>query len=286
MTAHRAPAPHAAHARGVFLADVDAVRQALRTAVVGGVALLAACGALLVLRRWAGAATRPPEPLLLVALGAIFVLAGWSLRWMAYRAAPRQGPLGFAPAISIATSTAVCGLACGLTFAATPLGVRAVFWLIVLGSELAAWRAYRGAAPFKPGGEGSHRETATAGVGARLPQRRAPRPPADATVLQQQVRIRSAAGCETLTGDFRAAFLPAQRSTSLHVAFCPPFVLAPDVHVQQISGPEARLKIAQVLPFGARIDVKLSREATTSTEVVVHVAAQCEATPAADRIAS
>ncbi len=284
MTAQGASPPSVADAQGATVPAGDPLGGALRTAAAGGVALLAASSALLVVRRWAGAATQPPEPLLLVTLGGIIVLAGWCLRFLAFRAAPEECRTRFTQAISIATSTAVCGLACGLTFAATPLAVRGVLWATVLGSELAAWLAYR-AAPPNRGGDVPHRGADTAGTGTRLPSARVPRPPSDAVIVQQQIRTRSATGCETLAGDFQATFVPGQRTTSLHVAFCPPFALLPGVTVQQISGAEARLNVAQILPYGARIDVKLPREASRLTEVVVHVTAECEATGSADRIA-
>jgi hypothetical protein len=41
------------------------------------------------------------------------------------------------------------------------------------------------------------------------------------------------------------------------VAFCPPFAGTPELTAVQLDGPEARIKIAQLLPYGARLDVKL-----------------------------
>ena len=49
-----------------------------------------------------------------------------------------------------------------------------------------------------------------------------------------------------------------QRSASVHVAFCPPFARTPNATVEQIEGSRARVKTVQLLPYGARFDLKLA----------------------------
>ena len=67
-------------------------------------------------------------------------------------------------------------------------------------------------------------------------------------VSQQLTRSQTADGVEELSGWLRIAFVAGQRTGSLHVAFCPPFVTTPELAVEQLDGPEARLKTAQLMP--------------------------------------
>ncbi len=92
-------------------------------------------------------------------------------------------------------------------------------------------------------------------------------------LLQRLDRLRQPDGVELLSGLLRVELVAGQRSTSVHVPFCPPFLHAPQLDVQQIEGPACRLKTAQNLPFGSRIDVKLSQPAEEPTAVVLRITA-------------
>jgi hypothetical protein len=81
-------------------------------------------------------------------------------------------------------------------------------------------------------------------------------PPTDG-VTQQFVRSHTADGTETLCGWLRVEMPAGARTISSHIAFCPPFARTPGVEIHQITGPTARVKPAQVLPYGARLEVKL-----------------------------
>ncbi len=76
-------------------------------------------------------------------------------------------------------------------------------------------------------------------------------------VTQQLTRSVSPDGCDVLAGWLRLEFAPRQRISNLHVAFCPPFIGTPELTALQLEGPEARIKIAQLLPYGARLELKL-----------------------------
>ena len=92
-------------------------------------------------------------------------------------------------------------------------------------------------------------------------------------VSQQLVRSRVADGAEELSGWLRLAFAAGQRTGSIHVAFCPPFATAPELTIEQSGGPEARIKTAQLLPYGARIDLKLAAAAGEPTSVLLQFTA-------------
>jgi hypothetical protein len=97
-------------------------------------------------------------------------------------------------------------------------------------------------------------------------------PPAE--VLQQLTRSQAADGTEELFGWIRLPFAVGQRTGCIHVAFCPPLCVTPEVTVEQIEGPDARIKTAQLLPYGARFDLKLAAAAESSTTVVLQFLAR------------
>lgn len=87
--------------------------------------------------------------------------------------------------------------------------------------------------------------------------------------IQQLTRIRDADRQESIVGTLRAEFLPGQRTTEVYVGFCPPFDGPPSVQVEQSDGPPARLTVAQVVPHGARIEVKLHEPRDSAEAVLV-----------------
>lgn len=88
-------------------------------------------------------------------------------------------------------------------------------------------------------------------------------------VFQQMQRGVTEDGHDFCHGWVRARFEPRQRVASIHLAFCPPMAIVPEMHIDQVAGPEAKIKIAQLLPYGARLELRLSEahEGVTSTRV-------------------
>ena len=81
-------------------------------------------------------------------------------------------------------------------------------------------------------------------------------------------------GPNELSGWLRMPFAAGQRTGSMHVAFCPPFAATPELAVEQIDGPEVRIKTAQLLPYGARLDLKLAAAAEEPTAVLLQFSAR------------
>jgi hypothetical protein len=102
--------------------------------------------------------------------------------------------------------------------------------------------------------------------------------PLPGDVLQEFVRSRQPDGAELLTGWMRVPLSPGQRSAAVHLAFCPPFVRTPRITVAQQEGPTARIKEAQVLPFGARLDLKLAQATDTCATVLLEIMVQTDPT--------
>jgi hypothetical protein len=90
-----------------------------------------------------------------------------------------------------------------------------------------------------------------------------------ADVLQQLTLRTTAEGGQELSGWLRLGLAAGQRTGSLHVAFCPSFREVPQVQAEAVSGPDCRVKAAQVLPYGARLDVKLGEGADEAQSVLV-----------------
>jgi hypothetical protein len=54
----------------------------------------------------------------------------------------------------------------------------------------------------------------------------------------------------------------------------PAFAARPELAVEQLEGPEARLKTAQLMSYGARLDLKLAAAAEEPTSVLVQFSAR------------
>ena len=92
-------------------------------------------------------------------------------------------------------------------------------------------------------------------------------------ISQRFTRRRVAEGGEIIDGEVRTAFAPGQRTEHCHVAFCPPLDGVLRVACEQTEGPPARIKVAQVLPQGARLDLRLDQPAEEEVQVVLQVTA-------------
>ncbi len=240
-----------------------------------GLGFLLGTAVLVAWRRASGALTCPLTPSRLVAAVVLIVLLALGVRalWQTVDHRSRSAmPMLLA---SIAVVVLVLGLCLPGT---TPLGLLAV-GIVLIAEELWAWRKwYQGKLEASPslkaicldgakelGGEGCAAETAATEIDEELPSE---------AVLQQLTRSCSADGNEEIAGFLRMTFSPGQRTGNLHVAFCPPFPSTPELLVEQVDGPEVRVKLAQVLPYGARLDLKLAIAANEPTSVLLQFAAR------------
>ncbi len=98
-----------------------------------------------------------------------------------------------------------------------------------------------------------------------------------AELSQQISRFDDGNGEEVVAGQLRSRFSAGERTQSLHVAFCPPLDIAPALSVEQLSGPRADIKAAQVETFGIRLDVRLAAVHRNAVEVVVQFHARAMA---------
>jgi len=180
-----------------------------------------------------------------------------------------------------------CVISLGLlawAIALSPTGARAggllIFWGILAGEELWAWRRALGLDRLRDSrcGLGGSEEMAQRSPAApsRGPVADLHSPP-PSDVTQEFVRTRQADGSERLAGWLRVPLSPGQRTATAHLAFCPPFARTPKTTVSQQEGPPARIKEAQLFPYGARFDLKLVRATDAPATVLLEVTVQGEA---------
>lgn len=88
-------------------------------------------------------------------------------------------------------------------------------------------------------------------------------------VNQQLTRSTEADGRDVCRGSARAEFTVGQRAASIHLAFCPPFATTPQLEAVVSDAFDATVKVGQVWPYAARLDVKLSTPAAAAHDVLV-----------------
>jgi len=109
--------------------------------------------------------------------------------------------------------------------------------------------------------------------------------PAEVRHIEQHlVRGFDAAGHELVAGTLRLVFQPGSQHAAAHVAFCPPLTGKPQVLCRQVSGPEARLKVTQAVPFGARLEARLPKPRSECVALLVEFTAT--SVPAGDETAA
>lgn len=189
-------------------------------------------------------------------------------------------------------SASVVAIGVALSLRDSSLAGLVLFWTILTGEELWGWTRRRPVRPppWLPPPSGAHVAAPPAVSPSQEPATPislphavdSPVPSVDESeldvtaspdVLQQLTRRRTADGGEILSGWLRVPLAANQRTANVHVAFCPPFPRNPQVAVDQLGGPAARIKKVQVLPYGTRLDLKLAEHSDAPASVVLHFSA-------------
>jgi len=168
-----------------------------------------------------------------------------------------------------------------LSLPGTSVGALAGLWLIVAITEAAGWwlgprtiplhDRHQSAAPRSRGSLPLNERSSGQRQSGSAPLDRNSSISADplATEEQRLVRGKDAGGAECVQGWVSAAFLPGQKTATVHVAFCPPLSAVPGLELRQVDGPAARLRTVQALVYGARLEVKLAAPAEKAESVRV-----------------
>jgi hypothetical protein len=245
--------------------------------------LLTAAAVTVVARRVVGALATPLDPVTLFAMGLLVATTAAVIRLGWLLPAVLQPKPRLDQAVMLLTSSTVLAIAVGVCLPETPVAGKFLLCLILIVEESGAWAWHhrRGPNCFLPSRKrGQNYSSPSDPLHPVLSHPRQPSPeinssaPFSEDVTQRFTRSQAADGSETLSGWLRAAFAAGQRTGSVHVAFCPPFAATPELKVEQLDGPETRVKTAQVLPYGARLDLKLVAVAAEPTDVVLQFSAR------------
>ncbi|MFM8735133.1 MAG: hypothetical protein ACKOC8_08070 [Pirellulales bacterium] len=235
---------------------------AVVAAVVGAAAVM--CGVVLAMRRLTGGFT-VAEPAVTWSVTAAFIAlvaaadlaargSGWHVAALAARAALILGVAAVAlpPRSGDVASPAAVALAVGV----------------------AAWRTPRPRATStaeRPRRTAPPRRTPTA---AEEPRRgRAERLPG--RLVQTFERYESTDGVDCLRGRVTVAIPAGSKAAHAHLGFCPSFTATPSVTVStEYDGVDAIVTAAEVLPWGVRVECRLTEPAEEPLEIPVDVHAR------------
>jgi hypothetical protein len=245
-----------------------------QTLVGSGLALVAAAGLLLCVRRLGGALSEPLSPAALILVSACLALTALLFRaviassgaWVRSRFL-----VWAAPTVALALWVG------GLTLPGSDAWGLSLFCGLLLLEEGWSWGQFRG--PLSAG-----HSPAAQTMGGRIDLREVDRiddvsdapPEYDEAVSQHVVRRQDESG-ETMQGWVRTEFAPGQRIAAAHLAICPPFERAPTCEAEQQDGPPAQVKVTQSLSYGVRLEIKLDAPAEEPTCVIVEFSIQEQA---------
>ena len=261
----------------VFLEDqISWLRGLLVAAAISSAMLLFAFSGLVALRRFLGGLQSAPSLPTLVAVG--FLLAAlssvvhcgaqllWGKKSAAYRAA--QGLLPLSLTVAVFSICLPGSSFFAVLFVSLILCCQELFWLVrpaLLRDGAEDRPAYRDSPPEKV--VRTEKDFMTAN------EFHVDFPP---EVSRRIERTLGPAGEDICWGQIRSEFLPGQRTAAIHLEFCPPFQRSPVLHVEQVEGPDATVKTTQILPYGARLEVRLAHSGSEFFETRIEFSAIVE----------
>lgn len=266
-------------------ATTQFARLGVATALAASVSFFLV-SALLLTRRLTGHFTAELSVLPFLPVSALVLAAVAAPRLVgAWLTVPR-GNGALRAVLLVLPAMAIFMLGAALSHLTAPFWPLVMLWLAILAEEGACWVLY-----FR--GRIGHRRPRTI---ATHPPAAAPQPqqqPIDViqqrlaepqletndesipeNVVQQLTRVREENGRESLHGILRGSFAAGERTQNLHVAFCPPLAGVPQFSFEQVDGPPASIKAAQVESFGARLEVRLDAALDEPADVLVEFSCQ------------
>ncbi len=259
--------------------ELPAAAAVARSVAIAGCSLLAVGGLIVFARRASGALVAPLTPGVLLACACLLAAAA-----LVFRAAfqPRQRPdeRWTEYAFRAMPSGVLLLWAIGLSAPGTGFGLLAL-WGVLLLEEGWSWGQFGRRSPVAaPSAELSTSLTdQPASLGETGPflsdiEATVEADEPDEAICQQVVRRRESDGSETISGWLRAPVPAAARHAAAHVAICPPFEGLPQCFAEQMDGPPAQVKVAQVLPHGVRFEIKLDEPAAEASDVLIEFSIQ------------
>ncbi len=235
----------------------------------GGTVL--ACVLLLALRRLSGALEEPLSATLLLLSMLVALLAVWATVHAAEVSRPMSWGLTSVAGASIVILGAVLTLPGTSTLALAVLWVSVAAGFSVLVIEL---RTRHRAVPASeiPSVVGARALPSANALVAPLPESHETNFPGE---WQRLSRLRTEDAADRMEGWVRVSCAIGQRSEVVHLSFCPPFEKTPELEVECHEGPDTRIKITQLLPYAARIELKLVQTPQEPVELLIGLSAIC-----------
>jgi hypothetical protein len=220
--------------------------------------LALALGVFLFARRIVGALSASPQVEIVALTALVLVAWAWLVRLASWREqiAPRQS-------LAVELRSRISIVAVWIPLIAIVLFAVACSYPFARTSDYAIWILALVAVVWGPQFASPARRSSPA-IGHE---------PDTESVLQQLTRYRLGDGREAVRGILRADLAAGERSTTLYVAFCPPFERLPVVKAFVVAGPAATLKLAQVLHQGAQVEVRRSGSLDCQQSVTVELSA-------------
>jgi hypothetical protein len=264
-------------------------------------ALLVSAALLLVVRRLGGAFVRPPSfGTALIAVAAATLIAA------VYRATLRRtGPAIFGRSgcdtalpmhlqrlliveelvVWYVPTAALLAIAASLSLPGIGTAALGAIWLTVVAGE-AVWFGSRFAQDVEPP-PASIREfklepdATVAAVEPNCANSHA----ADAdendaeNVSQSWTRSRDPEGRDVVEGFVRVTFAAGSKQAAIHLSFCPPLERTPTLDAEPVDEIDLTLTTAVVLPYAARIDLRLAEPAEEEFQLKVAIRATADSSP-------
>ena len=258
-----------------------------RSAALGLWTTLVLCTVVVASRRISGAYTGPlPTAALMVAV-LLAIVTSMAALWMFRQNQPRADcslpawlpeltawglPTLFSVVIAAGATPAQAGTLLGVAaIGAVVLGVAVLetttWWATLLASDSSRTEslstevavAASNASPIEDGGA----TRGSADASPSLHESELPRDEDtdDETTTQWMTRRDEPDG-EAIEGILRVHFAPGQREAVVHVTFCPPLPMLPDVELECVDGDDWQMKTEAALPYGLRIQVRRSTAVT------------------------
>jgi hypothetical protein len=95
-------------------------------------------------------------------------------------------------------------------------------------------------------------------------------------VSQSWTRSRDAEDRDIVEGFVRVRFAAGSKQAAIHLSFCPPFERTPTLDAEPVDEIDASLTTAVVLPYAARIDVRLAEPAEEEFQLKVAIRATAD----------
>ncbi len=283
----------------------DIARRLLACALLSLVGSGLVLGGFLLVRRLTGAIDQPVSAPGMIALAVslliVLVLVRLANREVVWPDAR------IAVAVPLMTVLGAAMILASLTFPSSINGALAPAWTTLIVAELLMWRISKAGPPHAPAagrvsedrvsedrafpegqaapagcnpGDALHRvlEDGSDLVNEEEEEMESESVELPPQVSRQLTRCKDEDGADTLCGMLREAFAAGERTRDIHLVFCPAFTSIPSVSVDQVDGPETRIKVAEVQSYGARLEARLTAPPSHPSDVVIEVYVRCEMT--------